>query len=445
MPETDATSAFTVHNVVPSEKRLDRYPTGADTPYYDGPAHGCWQPSGLSAQTNGLLRAVHVAYAKHHPLVFSPDSIWLTISSGFVHHLYLHADTVGRSIVDSAMTDLRVPDDVKGGWAAWIQSLARQIGEQVGPIGDVLIADFSTTTPTARLASQVMLLHAFERRFWYHIPSICGIPSIRLTGSVDDWAILHDKVECLEGYGLEWWLPAVRIITSQFVRAASGDVDSAYWQGIYKCGRDYHETEFNGWIGRLFPYICDAYGKLTVRNPQLTQPRTLLPINAFPNGRVSVPLLGGQQRYKLEAGLQHVQQQLDSGAISVMPHVQVSVPDSFETLLDQLELRYRTEPSQPPIYAPLVPADVSRFTARFARVSLDPVSRINSPFTKMDIAPLFRAERAWRGRLGNWRGIPLELEILGSDEEVQATVYLRLFCFRWKLNSSLQAFLQRFV
>ena len=53
----------------------------------------------LPAEEHGLLRAVHLAYALHHPLALSPDAIWLSIAQGFAAHL-VFSKFVGVHVAD---------------------------------------------------------------------------------------------------------------------------------------------------------------------------------------------------------------------------------------------------------------------------------------------------------------------------------------------------------
>ncbi|MFC0104980.1 DUF4419 domain-containing protein [Kibdelosporangium aridum] len=68
---------------------------------------------------------------------------------------------------------------------------------------------------------------AATRRGRWSCPTACirGIPSITLTGTVEDWRKIGGRVDHLEKFGLEKWCRSLWPIADQFVRAASGTVE----------------------------------------------------------------------------------------------------------------------------------------------------------------------------------------------------------------------------
>jgi hypothetical protein len=121
-----------------------------------------------------------------------------------------------------------------------------------------------------RVACEVALLDAFQPYFEYVVECICGIPEITLEGTTEDWERLRTKVDHLQPYDLDFWLPNVRHICDHFVRASAGDVDLDHWGDIYKQQEEYGFTAINGWIVQLVPYLKNwQTGKFTVHNPLL--------------------------------------------------------------------------------------------------------------------------------------------------------------------------------
>ena len=70
---------------------------------------------------------------------------------------------------------------------------------------------------------------------------------------------------------LEWWCRSLRPITEHFARAASGDVDRAFWQRIYNPSDAYGGEVVTGWITRLYPYLSNGLTVAT-QNPMLDLP-----------------------------------------------------------------------------------------------------------------------------------------------------------------------------
>ena len=64
------------------------------------------------------------------------------------------------------------------------------------------------------------------------------------------------------------WCRSLVPIVDQFVRAASGKVDVAFWRRIYMPVDAYGGDVITGWITRLYPYI-EVEGKVDTPNPML--------------------------------------------------------------------------------------------------------------------------------------------------------------------------------
>jgi hypothetical protein len=60
----------------------------------------------------------------------------------------------------------------------------------------------------------------------------CGIPSIELTGTVDDWRKLRQKAEVLKRFGLAWWTEELFPVLDHFVSAAAGQPDLKFWKSV---------------------------------------------------------------------------------------------------------------------------------------------------------------------------------------------------------------------
>ena len=128
---------------------------------------------------------VHTAYADHRPLVISPGHIWLLICQGFALHVQENAETLrplfvrfeGKKtlVVERPHFRKGAPDNP---WAEVFPEFTRQIDSWlVDEMRDLLVPEFSTTTPVERAAFELTMMDAFESFFGY-VTSLCGIPSI---------------------------------------------------------------------------------------------------------------------------------------------------------------------------------------------------------------------------------------------------------------------------
>ena len=229
--------------------------------------------SGTSLFYNCMVEA----YAGHYSVILSPDAIWTLISQGFCHHISLNTEKLKDKIVNhegkmeiSVISEYDLYSPLMD-WDTLLYGFEIQIAENTkGNIADIMRADFSTTGNTERITSQVTLMSAVKSYFDFAaIHTICGIPTITIEGTPDDWRKIIKKVESLRNYDLGWWVDDLKPILQEFVNASEGNVNKDFWQNIVKkdrpesmkngagCGvKD--ATKFDGWFLKFMPFDKDG-------------------------------------------------------------------------------------------------------------------------------------------------------------------------------------------
>ena len=218
-----------------------------------------------------FFKTIVRAYAEHRPLVLSPDMIWVLISQGFARYVNAHPEQLRDQLVNhSGKMDLVVQSDkdLLSGDADWQKLMAdftAQINENTkGDIAKTITADFSTTGITERITSQITLMETLKSYFDYVVHYIaCGIPSVTLTGTPQDWQKVLEKTQQLEKYGIGQWTKSLVPILTEFVKASEGKPNQAFWKKMVKkgCvdklaggGCDFRTpTALDGWILKFFP------------------------------------------------------------------------------------------------------------------------------------------------------------------------------------------------
>jgi len=282
---------------------------------------------------HSLIAAAHLAYQHHFPLVLSPDVIWLTIAQGLANHINNNAEQLRPQFVshrDKVTIQVRRDDFVKGSpenpWAEVWPAFSDQIKNIIGPETHALIvSDFSTTGPTDRAASEVVLMDCVQSYFSYRFMTMCGIPQVTLQGSVEDWEKIHSRVGQLGQYDLKWWTDDVRKITGEFVAAAKGRPNPTFWQAIYKQKHGSGGPFTQGWLVRLLPYLKQGnYKFATLKNPMLGQvlvsdKRWGLTHDQLPSPASQVPFvwqyLKKESDHQFVAGVLTIEQDKDNRAI----------------------------------------------------------------------------------------------------------------------------------
>lgn len=246
------------------------------------PIEAMWKPSRpliACEEDHALLSAMRTAFYEHLPLRLSPDAIWLTLARGFALHVNLHAEALRHRFVRHEGKQKLVvnrPDFLPGAdnpWEEAFSAFAGQIADHTGGASSLLEADFSTSGPMERAVSHLMAMETFQAYFEYVMMAGCGIPSITLTGTPDDWCRLREKARRFAEYGLGPWVEALDPVLAEFERAKRGEADADFWRSMFRYRSGSGPAVMTGWANVLFPYVKefkgDAGGERLVQNPHL--------------------------------------------------------------------------------------------------------------------------------------------------------------------------------
>ena len=231
-----------------------------------------FKPMGKDA----FYRSIVDAYANHQSVTLSPDMVWLVITQGFARYVNAHSEELRPQLVShNGKMDLAIQtnkdlltEDVD--WASLIDDFSSQIDKYTkNGIAKTITSDFTTTGPVERVASQITLMESVKSYFEYIVYRIaCGIPTVTLQGTVEDWRRVLEKTRQLKQYGLGTWINALEPILQEFIQTADGHPNQAFWKSMVKklsiaelkggaCSHD-KPTELDGWLLKLFP---DENGK----------------------------------------------------------------------------------------------------------------------------------------------------------------------------------------
>lgn len=305
------------------------------------------------AATHGLVNAVYVAFSQHRPLVLTPDAIWISLAQGFAHHITNHAEALRSSVVrhKGQMTLQAETIDLSSAqhWAEAVEQWSEGIRQHVqDDLYQLMICDFSTTSPVIRTASQVVMMDAFQQYFDYGLSCICGIPSITVTGTVDDWVRIRERVDVMATFHLDWWTDRLKPICDGFITTVQGTPSQRFWKHIYSPKEMYGGDLITGWVADLFPYLMHPVTNApTIRNPILAIPRENLTEEdgissaKVPTGlsRASFVLKSASaddsKELELVAGFLGVTQHADGGRLEPEIGWAVVEPDAFTHVLNR--------------------------------------------------------------------------------------------------------------
>lgn len=343
---------FPVDDVTPVTEALPTRPFAAQFPdaLVVGGDQAVLEPDGV----HPLLSVVAKAFAEHRPLVLTPDAVWLTIARGIAQHIKLHAEELRPLLVShegkkrlTVLIDGPMPVDAES-WSHVVELFSKQIGDTT------FECDFSTSTEIERVAGRVAMMDAYSPYYAYWAVCVCGIPSITLTGTADDWRKIRARVDDLSVLGLGQWVRSLAPIMDEFVRAASGDARTDFWKRIYNPADAYGGEVVTGWISRFYPYLA-LEGTNGAPNPMLdlrlgeprgergpgirtdTVPATLC------RAIINVKDLGINRVVALDAGLTGVAQDPDGAEMLALQNriASASLFDGSWRLLPYADMVYR--------------------------------------------------------------------------------------------------------
>jgi hypothetical protein len=251
-----------------------------------------------------LVQMAHDAFYEHRPIALSPDAIWFTIAQGFAAHVNANAEALRERFVKHAgkvklivtRTDFMIGQP--NPWPEAFAAFSDQIAGHVGKLRDLVVADFSTTGPLERAATEVVLMDTFQAYFQYEMVCGCGIPSITLLGTPDDWRSVRRRAQMLSEYGLAHWTDALLPVLDSIVATAEGKDDPTFWQSFFHYESGSMPASLTGWIHVLFPYIklWKAGAMVLGPNPHLASwhrdfgERGGPGMNSIPSGLASAPV-----------------------------------------------------------------------------------------------------------------------------------------------------------
>ncbi|KAG2374111.1 hypothetical protein C9374_011190 [Naegleria lovaniensis] len=267
-----------------------------------------------SAQANGpLLKEVNFtphplimccseAYSQHYPLILSPDDIWLLIAQGFAKHVEIHSKQLrSQFISDNSECELKETMKHSLGTATSSQELGKipitvylepyiqnkndhsscnvfkqvdwkgVVNEIVSKVNAHLIGDtlqwlqcnFTTSTYIEKTCSEIVMMSALKNYFSYRNMFKCGLPSVTLLGTLQDWESIKERTLQLEQYGMQFWIKALIPILDQFIETYKFNSTNdnplpnslkKFWNSIALSKVKSGSTKVTGWISYFFPY-----------------------------------------------------------------------------------------------------------------------------------------------------------------------------------------------
>lgn len=236
-------------------------------------------------QVNPLIMSILRAFAEHKSVSLNPNHIQFTILNSFGTFL----NQVGikgfdgtqlkqelKVINNNLANGNKTSEQYKAEWSAVLDEFVAKIQQAsassedkqgsenpLGPVGSVINA-LSKTLPSAtradRMANAVALMSSVQKYFRYRVDTLCGIDTIHLLGTKQEWSDLLKMLPRGLDTRLNMWCDVVQHILQHFVDAFDGKVDKTFWRSMIKYNSGSGGDSVSGWILALFiPHLyCNS-------------------------------------------------------------------------------------------------------------------------------------------------------------------------------------------
>ncbi len=214
---------------------------------------------------HALFETWNLAYARHYPLEITPDHIKLAILQGLAIHINESSETLRSRFVDHEgrkklvvrRDDFGPPGTTTNPWSEFFDQMTTKVRDDLKDtkLVSMIQRSCSTSTPTTKVVYNISVLDAFQKYYSYVCCTLCGIPKIRVRGTVEDWERIKELVDHISQYDLEWWTTKLTPVIDEFISTAKGNVNKKWWRDIVKR----HSIgsggpEYTGWFRFLFPF-----------------------------------------------------------------------------------------------------------------------------------------------------------------------------------------------
>jgi hypothetical protein len=215
------------------------------------------------SNSNGFVQACIESYSHHHHLHIRPDDVWITILTQLSLYVNANAEQLRSQFVShDGQKELAIVAEgnrYSVSWASIAEQFTTALGKNVNDptLERWILQSFSTTTDTDRAVAAIAMMGTLQAYFSYKVYLRCGIPSVTLHGTREDWVQLRDAVidvTKLPAFGAETeaWSRVLGVVLIHFIDSFDNPNSSAtrdFWQKIaHYSGGGSGPRYWSGWI-----------------------------------------------------------------------------------------------------------------------------------------------------------------------------------------------------
>lgn len=204
---------------------------------------------------SGFLGLVSHCYSNHLPLAINPHDIWVIFLSEIAKIIAQSPEEYREHFTDSSAKKLIL---VPTGSLTEIPMglLSSKLIENLKFDSKIFLRSFTTNTPFVEEVFQALLCDISSPYYNYGMFA-CGIPSIQIKGTKEDWADViqgaDDVYEQFKTTRIKYYVSKIIDILSEFVLVFDRPNDD-FWKGIFTQNNQGSGGQLfiDGWITKLF-------------------------------------------------------------------------------------------------------------------------------------------------------------------------------------------------
>ena len=241
------------------------------------------------SNTNGLFYKIAISYSRHYALTLTPDEVLNNIACVYGKYINMNAERLREKIVShDGKKELRVYL-TKASEVSWmirgIAALVKKLEDDVETnIVSWAQCKFSTTEESDILVRGLAGLHAAKEYYEYGITLCCGLPSVELLGTQEDWSMLMNVIKempTLDDDFLTRWKSQLLITLSKMM-----SLDEVFWQScvtVHPYGSG-SQANYGGWATVFNPFNENGDEVTVVKEKDMLNLSLDIKINVDDNG-----------------------------------------------------------------------------------------------------------------------------------------------------------------
>ena len=247
---------------------------------------------------NGFVYGITEAYNQHHHVTIRPDDVWIAILSQFSIFVETHAEELrSKFVAHDGKKDIVVRDFGTlrtANYGRLAQLMTKEMDNHITDknLKQWILPDFTTTTVNDTIVASVQMMATMQKYFSYKFCLMCGIPSVTLLGTTEDWIKLRMRINKFSEYGslCTKWGEMLKNVLDEFVAASEGRPNIDFWSRVcHFSGGGSGPSYLSGWLTAFCVWGTDGTWYGDRQNGDSIYPK--IDVQDIPHGFSKVPVI----------------------------------------------------------------------------------------------------------------------------------------------------------